>query len=198
MNKKDMMQIKESLTMPSEMTEALTEGCTVSKEQPCHNRLMFSGTRTTRTRLVRSRRLTAAAAAVFCIFAVGSTSLAYNIYQEKQLAVFLAADLSQAEIDSIGLEIARICDISDCPSLSCTYVSGDEAWAEFKAAYLTDESGTEITELTSTFEENPLADSFNYRVSVRMNADTQAVRDRISQLPGVRKVTTVREAQRSH
>ena len=30
-----------------------------------------------------------------------------------------------------------------------------------------------------------------------MNADTQAVRDRISQLPGVRQVTTVREAERA-
>lgn len=201
MNKKDMMQIKESLTMPSEMTEALTEGCTVSKEQPCRNRLVFPITRSTRSRLVRScryRRLTAAAAAAFCIFAVGSTSLAYNIYQEKQLAVFMDADLSQEEINRVGQEISEICELSDCQSVSLHYVSGDEAWAEFKAAYLTDESGTEMTELTSRFKENPLADSFNYRVSVRMSADTQAVREQIRQLPGVRKVTTVREAQQDH
>lgn len=52
-----------------------------------------------------------------------------------------------------------------------------------------------MTELTEGFGENPLANSFNYQVSVRMSADTQAVRDRISRLPGVRKVTTVREAK---
>ena len=105
------------------------------------------------------------------------------------------ADLSQKEIDRIGQEIAGICEISDCQSISLQYVSGDEAWEEFKAAYFTGENGEEMTELTEGFGENPLADSFNYQVSVRMSADTQAVRDRISRLPGVRKVTTVREAK---
>ncbi len=182
MNEKDMLQIKTALTMPSEMADALSENCMRSSKRQI-------------SRYGRCRRLCAAAAALLCICAVGSTSLAYNIYQEKQLAVFMDADLSQKDIDRIGQEISGICEISDCQSVSLQYVSGDKAWEEFKAAYFTDENGGEMTELTEAFSENPLADSFNYRVSVRMNADTQAVRDRISQLPGVRQVTTVREAE---
>ena len=43
-------------------------------------------------------------------------------------------------------------------------------------------------ELASAFTENPLADSFNYRLGVRLNADTQKVREEISRLDGVRLV----------
>ena len=172
MNEKDMLQIKTALTMPSEMADALSENCM----RPSKRQISRYG---------RCRRL-CAAAALLCICAVGSTSLAYNIYQEKQLAVFMDADLSLKDIDRIGQEISGICEISDCQSVSLQYVSGDKAWEEFKAAYFTDENGEEMTELTEAFSENPLADSFNYRVRVRMNADTQAVRVRISQLPGVR------------
>lgn len=176
MNKEDMLRLKTSLTMPSEMAKALKEGC-----EP-HERLRHH------SRANRHRSLCAAAAAVFCLFAAGSTSLAYNVYQEKQLAVFMEADLSQREIDYIGQKITEISGIS-----SCRFISGDEAWEEFKAAYLTDENGVEIV----SFEDNPLADSFNYEVSVRLNTDTQAVREQIDSLPGVRKITTVREAERT-
>ena len=202
MNKKNMIKIRESLTMPSEMADALQETVTArgKRNEGCrwfspHAR--SAGCFDRRIHSSGYRGLCAAAAALFCILAVGSTSLAYNIYQEKQLMVFMDADLSQDKIDRIGQEIAGICEISDCQSVSLRYVSGDEAWEEFKAAYFTDENGEVMTELTEGFGENPLADSFNYQVSVRMSADTQAVRDRISQLPGVRKVTTVREAERS-
>ena len=192
MNKNNMTQIKEALTMPSTMADALAESCPSRGEHSCRNHLfplraLSSGRR---IHSARYRRLCAAAAALLCIFAVGSTSLAYNVYQEKQLAVFMEPDLSQAKIDYIGRKIAEIGGIS-----SCQYISGDRAWEEFKAAYFTDENGREMTELTGGFKENPLADSFNYRVSVRLNADTQTVREQIGRLPGVRKITTVREAE---
>ncbi|MDE5717702.1 MAG: permease-like cell division protein FtsX [Lachnospiraceae bacterium] len=177
MNEKDILKLKASLTMPSEMTDALIKKCEYSHRQ-----------RIGCTRSGRFRSLCAAAAAVFCLFAAGTTSFAYNVYQEKQLAVFMEADLSREEIDHIGQKITRIEEIS-----SCQYISGDKAWEEFKAAYLTD---GDDGELTAAFGENPLTDSFNYRVSVRLNADTQAVREQISRLPGVRKITTVREAER--
>lgn len=177
MNEKEILQLKASLTMPAEMADALIENCENSEKY--------------HIRCSRRRNLCAAAAAVFCLFAAGSTSLAYNVYQEKQLAVFMEADLSQADIDYIGQEITEIDGIS-----SCRFISGDEAWEEFKAAYLTDDTGEEMTDLTASFKENPLADSFNYEVSVRLNADTQAVREQIDSLPGVRKITTVREAER--
>lgn len=202
MDEKMMIEIREALTMPSEMADALAKGCTARGERSCHGGChavydRLAGRRFYRLpHYARYRRLCAAAAALFCILAVGSTSLAYNVYQEKQLAVFMDANLSQAEIDHIGQELIKISELSDCQSLSVRYVSGDEAWEEFKAAYFTDENGEEMTELTAGFEGNPLADSFNYQVSVRMTADTQAVRERIASLPGVRKVTTVREATR--
>lgn len=172
MNEKDMLQLKASLNMPPKMADTLTKSCNTTAKRHIRCR--------------RHRSLYAAAAALFCIFAAGSTSLAYNVYQEKQLAVFMDPELSQMQIDYIGQKIAGISAIS-----SYEYISGDKAWEEFKAAYLTDENGSEI----GVFEENPLADSFNYRVSVRMNADTRAVREQIGGLPGVRKVTTVREVK---
>lgn len=191
MNEKDLMRIKESFIMPSAMVDALTEGCTVSGNHHKDCRRFSLRPRSANSRVCSARyRGVYAAAALFCILAIGSTSLAYNVYQEKQLAVFMEPYLSQAEIDYIGQEIAGIGGIS-----SCQYVSGDEAWEEFKAAYFTDENGREMKELIGDIKENPLADSFNYRVSVRMNADTQTVRDQIGRLPGVRKVTTVREAE---
>lgn len=198
MDEKMMIEIKEALTMPPKMADTLAKGCTARGERSCRSRHFsrYAHSNGRHVHSIRYRWLCTAAAALFCIFAVGSTSLAYNVYQEKQLAVFMDANLSQAEIDHIGQELIKISELSDCQSLSVRYVSGDEAWEEFKAAYFTDENGEEMTELTAGFEGNPLADSFNYQVSVRMTADTQAVRERIASLPGVRKVTTVREATR--
>ena len=92
-------------------------------------------------------------------------------------------DLTQEEIDALGDELALIPDI-----VSYRYVNADEAWADFKTSYLSDNP-----ELISSFTENPLADCFNYQVSIRLGADTQAVREQINRLEGVRKITTIRE-----
>ena len=119
-------------------------------------------------------------------------SMVKNVEEGVAITVFFEEDVSEEQIQAIGAAIGVAPGVLDKD-----YVSADEAWEEFKAAYFTGENGEEMTELTEAFSENPLADSFNYRVRVRMNADTQAVRDRISQLPGVRQVTTVREAERA-
>ena len=170
MNEKDMTQIKESITMPPEIAETLLQNCT----RPCIKHYRYS----------RYYRVCAALAIIFCIGAIGSTSLAaYNVYQEKQLAIFMEHDLTQEEIDALGDELALIPDI-----VSYRYVNADEAWADFKTSYLSDNP-----ELISSFTENPLADCFNYQVSIRLGADTQAVREQINRLEGVRKITTIRE-----
>lgn len=173
MNEKEILQLKNAIAMPAGLAQNLTNACVADD----------------RRKRRHSRRsgpvITVAALLCLCI---GSTSLAYNTYQEKQLAIFMDADLTQEEIEALGSEISKIADIS-----SWQYVSGDEAWAEFKAAYFSDSPEAEA--LVSSLEENPLADSFNYRVSVRFDADTQAVRAQIGTLPGVRKITTVREAK---
>lgn len=180
-----LLQLKKQLTMPDKLEEELLQTSQKSRQSRHENEKKHCPSHPHG----RYRRLcTAAAAALFCLCAVGSTSLAYNAYQEKQLAVFMDAELTQTEIENLGSEISKIADVS-----SYRYISGDEAWAEFKAAYFSGDPESE--RLADSFTENPLADSFNYEVSVRFGADTQAVRNQIGRLPGVRKITTVREAK---
>jgi len=165
MNKDDMIQMKNAITMPPGLSDTLLHNCTAPQ--------------TKRFPYKRYSRLVMAVAAAFVIIITGPTSYAaYNIYQEKNLAVFMEASLSQAEIDQIGEELMEIPGIS-----SCRFVSGDEAWNEFRAQYL---EGLD-------FEGNPLKDSFNYRLSVRLNADTQAIREQIGQINGVRLVQDLSE-----
>ena len=90
------------------------------------------------------------------------------------------------EIAALGDELALI------PDITYQYVSADEAWSYFKKTYLEGNS-----ELSLSFTENPLADSFNYQISIRIGANTQEVRKQISHLEGVRKVTTIREWEKT-
>lgn len=168
MNEKDIIRMKEFIIMPSEMADTLLQNCSRS-----HRR---------HYRYSRYSKICAALAAAFCITAAGSTSYAaYNAYQEKQLAIFMDSDMTQEEKAALGDRLAQMPKIS-----SCRYISGDEAWEEFKTSYLSDD-------IASAFAENPLKDSDNYQVSVRLGADTQAIRDEISRIDGVRKITTIRE-----
>lgn len=170
MNKNDMIQMKDAITMPPELTNTLLRSCTASQ--------------TKHFPYTRYSRLATALIAAFAIMLTGSTSYAaYNVYQEKNLAVFMEVSLSQAEIDRIGEKLAQIPGIA-----SCHFVSGDDAWKEFQSTYLDDVEG-----LADAFTENPLKDSFNYRLSVRLNADTQAIRDEISLIEGVRLVQDLSE-----
>lgn len=173
MNEKDILHLKHAITMPAGLADDLLQACGTGSQR--------------KRRLHRTGLSAAAVAAVLCL-CIGSTSLAYNVYQEKQLAVFMEPDLTQEEIQTIGKELSGLTEIS-----ACHYVSGDEAWEEFQAAYFSGDPEAEA--LAASFTENPLADSFNYQVSVRLGADTQAVREQIGALPGVRKITTVREAE---
>ena len=167
MNKNDMLQIKNAISMPAGLADTLTQNCTAARAK--------------RPFYTRYSRTAAVLIAAFTILISGTTSFAYNIYQEKNLAVFMESDLSQAEIDRIGGQLSQIPGVS-----SCRFISGDEAWNEFSSTYLD-------AELAATFTENPLADSFNYRLGVRLNADTEKVREEIAQLAGVRKVQNLEE-----
>lgn len=171
MNEKDMRQIKESIIMPPEMADTLLQNCTQSHiKHYCYSRYS---------------RICAVLATIFCIGTAGSTSLAaYNIYQEKQLAVFMEYDLTQEEIAAVGDALAQI------PDITVHYISGDEAWKEFKSEFLTGDA--QLEEWASSID-NPLTDSFNYEVSIRLGANTEAVRDKISKIDGIRLITTKRE-----
>ena len=167
MNKNDMLQIKNAISMPAGLADTLTQNCTAHRAK--------------RPFYARYSRTAAVLIAAFAILISGTTSFAYNIYQEKNLAVFMESDLSQAEIDRIGGQLSQISGVS-----SCRFVSGDEAWNEFSNTYLD-------AELVASFTENPLADSFNYRLGVRLDADTEKVREEITKLAGVRLVQNLEE-----
>lgn len=170
MNQNDMIQMKNAITMPPELADTLLHNCGAAQVR--------------RFPYTQYSRLAMALIAAFAILLTGSTSYAaYNIYQEKNLAVFMDPSLSQSEIDRIGGELIQIPGIA-----SCYFVSGDEAWMEFRTQYLDDD-------IAGAFTENPLKDSFNYRLSVRLNADTQAVRDEISRIDGVRLVQDLSELE---
>lgn len=169
MNHNDMIQLKDTITMPDALAETLVQGCAApQKGRARHTRSRFS-------------RLAAPMIAVFALLLSGTTSLAYNIYQEYTLAVFWEKDLSASDIDRLGQELADIDGIS-----SCRFISGDEAWAEFSAAYLD-------ADTAASFTENPLADSGNYRLSVSLQADTDEIRTKIADLAGVRLVQNLKE-----
>ena len=167
MNRTDMLQMKNAIIMPAGLADTLTQNCTAH--------------RTKRPFSTRYSRTAAILIATFAILISGTTSFAYNIYQENNLAIFMESGLSQAEIDRIGEQLSQISGVS-----SCRFISGDEAWHEFCSAYLD-------AELAATFTENPLADSFNYRIGVRLDADTEKVREEIAQLAGVRLVQNLEE-----
>ena len=93
----------------------------------------------------------------------------------------MESDLSQSEIDRIGEQLSQVSGVS-----SCRFISGDEAWASFSSTYLD-------ADLAAAFTENPLANSFNYRLGVRLDANTQKVREEIAKLDGVRLVQDLKE-----
>lgn len=169
MNHNDMLQLKNTITMPDALAEELVQSCaTPQKNHARHTRTHFS-------------RLAVPMIAAFALLLSGTTSLAYNIYQEYTLAVFMEKDLTMDDIDRIGQALAKIEGVS-----SCRYISGDEAWEEFSAAYLD-------ADTASSFSENPLADSGNYRLSVSLQADTDEIRAKIADLVGVRLVQNLKE-----
>ena len=170
MNKNDMLQIKNAIAMPAGLADTLTQNCTAA--------------RTKRPIYTRYSRTAAVLIATFAILISGTTSFAYNIYQEKNLAVFMESGLSQTEIDRIGGQLSQIPGVA-----SCRFISGDEAWNEFSSKYLD-------AELAAAFTENPLKDSFNYRLGVRLDADTEKVREEIAQLAGVRLVQNLEELKK--
>lgn len=169
MNHNDMMHLKNTITMPDTLAEALVQGCTApQKSHARHARTHFS-------------RLAVPLIAVFALFLCGTTSFAYNLYQEYTLAVFWEKGLSADEIDHLGQSLSELDGVS-----SCRFISGDEAWAEFSAAYLD-------ADTVSSFTENPLADSGNYRLSISLQADTGKIRAKIADLAGVRLVQNLKE-----
>lgn len=104
MNQNDMLQLKDTITIPDALTEKLVQGC--AQPQKRHNHAHIS-------------KIAVSMIAVFALLLSGTTSFAYNIYQEYTLAVFWEKELSASDIDHLGQELADIDGIS-----SCRYISG--------------------------------------------------------------------------
>ncbi|RKI91375.1 hypothetical protein D7V94_10795 [Parablautia intestinalis] len=170
MPEKELTRQVKNITMPPRMRDELLTNCT--RPRPARSTL-----------LMRSR-LAAAAIAIALLAGVSTTSYAaYNLYQVKNVDVFFEADISDKQLTTIGEKLDAMDGI-----YSVRYVCADEAWHTFKQEYL-DES------FAAQFTENPLKDSASYRVTIRLDADTDDVRDRISQLEGVRKVSNLYESR---
>lgn len=159
-----------NITMPNQMADELLANCTSVK--PAGSAL-----------LMRSRFI-AAAIAIALLAGISTTSYAaYDLYHVKNVDVFFETDISDAQLAAIGKKLEAMDGI-----YSVRYVSADEAWDTFKQEYLGDD-------LAAQFDENPLKDSSSYRVTIKLDADTDYVRDQISQLSGVRKVTNLYESR---
>lgn len=119
-----------------------------------------------------------AAGLVLAMSCIGMTAHAsYTLYRNTHLSVFFEKGVDQERIDEIGEEIKQIDGVA-----VCRFVDSDEAWESFQNEYLT-------PELSAAFEENPLADSYNYEVRITLDADVKQVKEALSELEGVRKVS---------
>lgn len=169
MKEKKWINAIEEITMPENMKEELLRNCQ-------------SKARTKNLLFRYSRLITAVAIIVAVIITMSFPAYAaYDLHQTKNLAVFFEAGLSDEEIRSIGDTLSGMEELS-----SVRFISSDKAWAEFSEEYLTET-------LTASFSENPLKDSANYRATVKLNADTEGARNKISQIEGVRKITNLYE-----
>ena len=97
------------------------------------------------------------------------------------ITVFFDEGLSDEEIKDIGGDIEDIEQVA-----TVTFVSAEEAWEAFKEDYF-----AENESLAEGFEEdNPLANSANYQVTMKDVAAQSEVCEIISQMEGVRKINS--------
>ena len=135
--------------------------------------------------------LASVATIVTCVFLFGAcysivTNLNHMVKEAEEgvaITVFFEEDLSKEDIEDIGEDIEAIEQVS-----TVTFISAEEAWESFKADYFADNE-----ELAAGFEEdNPLANSSNYQVTMEDVAAQREVCDIIARMDGVRRLIPVR------
>ena len=133
--------------------------------------------------------LASVATIITCIFLFGTvysviTNLNHMVMAAEEgvaITVFFDEGLSDSQIETIGSEIKNIESVEDV-----SFVSAEEAWEDFKSRYFAENEG-----LAEGFEEdNPLANSANYQVTMTDVADQAKVSADIGQIEGVRKVNS--------
>lgn len=131
------------------------------------------------SRAVHRMRYTKLVPAAVCMLliltAAGMTARA--VYVNRHLNVFFEKNVTTEQLHDIEKELMQMEGI-----VSCRYVDADTAWKTFGEDYLT-------PELMESFEENPLADSANFKVGISLDADAEQMKARIGELDGVRLVS---------
>lgn len=133
--------------------------------------------------------LASVATIVTCVFLFGAcyaivTNLNHMVKEAEEgvaITVFFEEGLSEDDIEGIGEDIEAIDHVA-----TVTFISAEEAWESFKADYFADNE-----ELAAGFEEdNPLANSSNFQVTMEDVAAQREVCDAIARMEGVRKVNS--------
>lgn len=166
MTEKQLKYVMDSMKMPESMARELQEN---------------AGRKKRRGGAFRYPKIAAAVMAGVLILSIGTTS--YAVYQTKNLRVFFEPEVTEEQLQKAGDAFRAIEGVSEVE-----YVPGEQAWAEFQAEYFADEA-----ELAQEFDENPLEDSFNYKLSVELSANTKEVRKAIENVEGVRMVSDLSE-----
>lgn len=131
--------------------------------------------------------LASVATIITCVFLFGAcysivTNLNYMVKEAEDgvaITVFFDEGLEDADIEKIGAKIKAIDDVKDI-----TFISAEEAWESFKQEYFANNEA-----LAEGFEDdNPLANSANYQVSMKNVARQNEVCAEIKAMDGVRKV----------
>lgn len=166
MTEKQLKSVMDSITMPEAMAQELRKNVSGKKQK---------------NRTFRYPKIAAAVIAGALILSVGTTS--YAVYQAKNLRVFFEADVTEEQLKKAGEAFRAIEGVSEVE-----YVPREQAWADFQAEYFADDP-----ELAQEFDENPLKDSFNYKLTVELSANTKEVREAIENVEGVRMVSDLSE-----
>lgn len=157
-----------TITMPDDMANALLENCMNIKHS---KKLLF-----------RYSKLIAAALVLAFSMVICTTSYAaYNLYQTRHLVVFFEYGIEQEKLDDIGRKINAIPGVA-----SIHFENADDAWASFQEQFFTED-------MQDLFSENPLKDSFNYDITIKLDANTEEIREQIEAMDGVRRVKNYNE-----
>lgn len=168
MNQEQLRYALHCFTIPEEMAEQLKSEANGRRKK---------------SRILRYSRAVAAVIACVTLLAVGTTSYAaYHVYQIKNLRVFFEPDATDEQIKGAEEILKDLGGVS-----SVKFVMADDAWEEFQNTYF------EGTDIEAEFDENPLKDSYNYKVAVQLSADTKEIRADIENIDGVRSVCDLTE-----
>ena len=121
---------------------------------------------------------------LFCVFFSIITNVEYMVTLAETtmgITVFFDEDLSEAEIQNLGDQIA-----ADQAGLikDMNYISAEEAWNSFQSEYFGEEA-----DLAEGFaEDNPLAGSASYEIFLNNISDQDRMVSYLEGLDGVRKV----------